>query len=51
MKKKTCVWEYCSDDGTWSTECGETFLYGWECPVAHNFKFCPYCGKPLEVKP
>jgi len=46
-----CVWE---EDGTdyegWDTSCGNKFYIVDGCPSDNDFKFCCYCGKPLEEK-
>lgn len=33
-----------------NTECGKTYAQRVCSPDAHDFKYCPYCGKPLVVK-
>ena len=46
---ETCVWK---EDGTeyegWDTSCGNKFFIVDGCPSDNDFKFCCYCGKPLE---
>lgn len=47
----TCEWTYQSCDDCYDTECGKTiqFMTG-ELSEDDDFKFCPYCGKPIKVK-
>ncbi len=32
-----CIWKYNETEERWDTQCNE-----------NRFKFCPFCGKPLE---
>ena len=41
-----CTWTEV-DEYDYETTCGYTLLYDDETPT--DYKFCPYCGKPLEV--
>lgn len=45
---KPCAWTV-EEDGLWNTGCGNAFLFEVEGPHENGFKFCPYCGKPLEA--
>lgn len=45
-----CEWIDSHEDG-WTTDCGNAFVFNDEGPTENGFKFCPYCGKPLEVAP
>jgi len=49
----TCKWK---QDGFnlvehdyWETTCGNLFQFYNRGPEQNHFKFCPYCGKPIEV--
>lgn len=49
-----CQW-WSDEDGIWWS-CpdpkGGEHAFGFECdgPDENGFKFCPFCGKPLEVR-
>ena len=45
----TCAWTAEGEDGIWSTVCGNAFLFEAYGPHENGFKFCPYCGKPIEA--
>jgi hypothetical protein len=45
-----CTWTEDSD-GTWHTACGEAHVFTTDGPEANRHRFCPYCGKGLEVAP
>lgn len=47
LKKCVCVWD---DEEGWPSTCGECFYFEDGGPKENGFKFCPYCGKPLEGK-
>lgn len=47
--KSSCKWEY-DDDDFWEASCGDAFMFADAGPFENNFKFCPYCGKPLVVE-
>jgi hypothetical protein len=40
-------WDF-SDN--WETDCGHAFSFGDGGPKQDGIDFCPYCGKPIEVK-
>ena len=46
-----CIWEYDKWDEYHMSECKHEFVFtdgDWEnC----GFKFCPYCGLPIEFAP
>jgi hypothetical protein len=45
-----CHWTR-DEDGTWNTQCGQTYLsIDGSGPAESNFKCCPYCGKTLIEK-
>ncbi len=54
MIKETCVWEKLHDSYSyyiaWATGCKEVHNFYKETLVESNYKFCPYCGKEIEVK-
>lgn len=47
-----CTWKLIEDGRTeesdWSTACGQEHLFFNGSPAENSYKFCPYCGKPLE---
>ena len=47
---KHCKWTE-DNDGNHDTECEQKFAFIDAGPVENGFKFCPYCGKRLQVKP
>lgn len=44
-----CLWSE-DEDGIWDTDCGNAHTFFSGGPVENSYKFCPYCGKPLEEK-
>lgn len=44
---ETCVWTQ-GENGWWKTGCGRN-TQKWKL-CCEEFKFCPYCGKPIEEK-
>ncbi len=47
--EKTCTWYQDGDDSdVWATECSEFFCIIEDTPKENGFKYCCYCGKPLE---
>ena len=46
---ESCAWTEDSD-GIWSSSCEQDaeFLSGG--PMENSYRYCPYCGKPLEQK-
>jgi hypothetical protein len=51
QKPINCVW--CledADNGTWETGCGMAFSLITDTVKENEFKFCLYCGKPIEEK-
>ena len=45
-----CVWAE-DDEGIWSSTCGQEWEFNVDTPEGNNFRFCPFCGHPLEQKP
>lgn len=45
----SCAWTE-DEDGVWATACGESFVFTDGGPVENRARFCPYCGRSLEVK-
>lgn len=43
-----CDWTV-DGEGTWRTGCDNLFQFEVDGPHENHFKFCPYCGKPLEA--
>jgi hypothetical protein len=48
---ETCQWGQEEDDewGIWGTECRESFQFSHDGVMENNFRYCPYCGKPIET--
>ena len=45
----TCRWTQDEWDGdTYSTSCGDAFVFIDGTPEENGCKFCCHCGKPLE---
>jgi hypothetical protein len=52
MNDKTCKWYDVSDwEGgrNYETECGEIQYFVDGTVKKNKYKFCPYCGKKIEV--
>lgn len=48
----TCVWEQDEDSGDYySTSCGRVFCITEGTPSENSFKFCAFCGNPIEEVP
>lgn len=46
----TCTWT--ENDGFWETGCDDSFHFeDYTPPTPNNFRFCPFCGKPLIEHP
>jgi hypothetical protein len=52
-EKSTCQWHQDGDPDseTWATGCKQYFTIIEGTPTENHFKFCCYCGKPLEELP
>jgi len=48
VKAKTCIWTD-QEDGTWLSECGVLWCFEADGPEENGMKFCPFCGKKLQV--
>lgn len=50
--KDTCEWEYDEDydDNVWNTECDNQHYFEEGGIKENSYKFCPYCGKKIEIK-
>ena len=47
----SCKWEEDVDDGVWSTNCENMFVFIVDGPLENGMNYCPYCGKHLIVEP
>jgi len=49
LKETNCTWiiQDPHDQHIWETDCGEAFVFEVDGPEQNNFKFCPFCGKPI----
>lgn len=45
----TCAWAYDDTHEKYDTACGEAFVFIADGPIENSFKFCPYCGRSIEV--
>jgi hypothetical protein len=47
-----CKWEQDPNGHDWNATCGRSFLFFMSCdtPKTEEFKFCPFCGKKIEVE-
>ena len=43
---KECKWK-ADDDGIYSTECDDAFVFDTATPKENNFNFCCFCGGKL----
>lgn len=52
MEKDYCEWaQQDADFNDYGTGCQHLFTLFDGTPEENNFKFCPFCGKPLESVP
>ncbi len=50
LKPPTCRWTI-DEDGVYFASCNDAFYFdGAGTPEEHHFKFCPFCGLPIETK-
>jgi len=47
---KQCTWTYDDLEDFWETACGEAFVISEGTLEENNFRFCPFCGKPIKEK-
>ena len=47
IKRRKCWWVHDQDDSKWDTECGNAQCFIEGGPKENEYRFCPYCGKPL----
>lgn len=47
---ETCEWshEIAYDSDVWETSCGNAVVFDEGTPQENGYKFCHYCGKPIE---
>ena len=50
MSDTTCDWQE-NDIGWWDTDCNNAHVFIEDGPIWNEFKFCPYCGKPITETP
>jgi hypothetical protein len=43
-----CTWGYDEWEDNWDTDCGNKFQLYDGGPIDNEFKFCCYCGKPVD---
>ena len=46
MSDKKCQWQ---EDVAFDTLCGMKHQFMADGPVENGYKYCPYCGKEIEV--
>lgn len=44
-----CVWTQEFDGEVWDTQCGGANVFEDGGPNENKYRFCPYCGHPIEV--
>lgn len=49
-KKNVCVWGERPHRCFFATGCGSEFASFYVSPRDRGFRYCPYCGKKVEVK-
>ena len=45
-----CTWKHDLYHDVWDTSCGDSACFISDGPKDNNYRFCPYCGKPLVVE-
>ena len=45
---ETCTWTE-DPDGIWHTSCGQAHEFTTGTPEENDHRYCPYCGKVLDV--
>lgn len=43
-----CTWAQ-QDEDSWLSDCGELSSYSEGSPTELEFRFCPYCGEPINI--
>lgn len=49
-KAAPCVWAEEGEGEYWSTRCGQANWFADGGPAENRYRFCPYCGNPIEVQ-
>jgi hypothetical protein len=49
MKVERCKWTFDEHHDKYDTECGEAHCFMSEGPTENDHKYCPYCGREIEV--
>jgi hypothetical protein len=49
ITRRTCLWIHDEDADKWDTECSEAHCFFEDGPRENHYRFCPYCGKPIEL--
>lgn len=44
-----CEWKFDADEYCWFTDCGNAHYFESGDVIDNEHKFCPYCGKEIEV--
>ena len=44
-----CKWIYDEYHDYWDTKCGEGQIFTDGGPKENKYRYCPYCGKEIEV--
>lgn len=47
---ETCQWTFDETHGKYDTQCGEAMQFTVDGPTENGFRWCPYCGRLIEVK-
>jgi len=45
----TCEWKFDYRILVWKSTCNQTIYSFEDGPEGYDFKYCPYCGKPIKV--
>lgn len=45
---ESCAWTE-DEDGDWDTACDNKHCFAIDGPTENEYKYCPYCGKPIQV--
>lgn len=45
-----CAWMEVADSGWnyWETGCDEAFIFYEGTPTSNKYRYCPYCGRPIQ---